>query len=525
MLSAEGISKELTMKTRIASIILFAALSSANAQHAHWVYLTDKGSAAEVAVALDRLHETYDSRAIDRRLLRRTDPGLFDERDLPVRSRYIDAIRATGATIRIESKWLNAVSVIATPEQLAAIRGLPQTARISPVRAGARRNESTETPIESPVYHDRGFYGIAEAQNAQMNLIGMHTLGFTGDGVIIGVLDTGFYRDHVAFHTPGHELNVIAERDFINNDLNTSIEATDNSEQHRHGTWILSTIGAYAPDTYVGAAYDASFVLCKTEDVTSETPIEEDYYVAGLEFAEAHGADMTTSSLGYIDWYTQADLDGVTAVTTIGVNVANANGVHCVTAAGNEGHDADPLTSTIIAPADAPRVITCGAVDINGNIAGFSSSGPTADGRIKPEILACGVNTQVISSRTVDTYGQVSGTSLSTPLVAAAVACLIEAHPGWTVDQMRRAITLTASDWAASGTTDPLNIRGYGIINALAALNGVCPADVNADGGVDGDDVIVFFARWDANQADFDGSGGTDGDDVIAFFARWDAGC
>jgi subtilisin family serine protease len=513
------------MNMQLATLITFAGLSCANAQSAHWVYLTDKGSQAEVAAAVDRLHETYDVRAIQRRLLRRTDPGLFDERDLPVRALYRDAVLATGAKIRIESKWLNAISVEATPDQLAAIRAMPQTARITPVRAGERRNESTESPVETPVYNDRGFYGIAEAQNAQMNLLGLHALGFTGDGVIIGVLDTGFYRDHSAFHTPGHQLNVIAERDFINNDLNTSIEASDNSEQHRHGTWILSTIGAYAPDTYVGGAYDASFVLCKTEDVTSETPIEEDYYVAGLEFAEAHGADMTTSSLGYIDWYTQADLDGITAVTTIGVNVANANGVHCVTAAGNEGHDADPLTSTIIAPADAPRVITCGAVDINGNIAGFSSSGPTADGRVKPEILACGVNTQVISSRTTDTYGQVSGTSLSTPLVAAAVACLIEAHPGWSVDQMRRAIMLTAGDWTANGVTDPLNIRGYGIINALAALNGVCPADMNADGGVDGDDVIAFFTRWDANQADFDGSGGTDGDDVIAFFARWDAGC
>ncbi len=509
---------------------LVLAAGVASAQQRHWVYLTDKGSQAEVDAAVAALPETYNQRAVWRRQMRRTDPGLFDERDVPLKPQYLDSIAGTGATIKAESRWLNAVSVVATAEQLAAIRALPHTARVAPVRGGVRAGVGggpiAEAPLATPGgYSERAFYGLAEAQLVQMNLPALHALGHTGAGVIIGVLDTGFYRDHDAFHTAGHPLSVIAERDFINDDNNASIEVTDDGEQHRHGTWILSTIGAYAPDTYVGGAYDAQFVLCKTEDVTSETPVEEDYYVEGLEFAELHGADLTTSSLGYIDWYTQADLDGVTAVTTIAVNIANANGVHCVTAAGNEGNDADPFTSTIIAPADAPRVITCGAVDINGNIAGFSSSGPTADGRVKPEILACGVNTAVVSSRNTTGYGAVSGTSLSTPLVAATVACLTGANPGWTVDQMRRAITLTATDWTANGATDPLFVRGFGIINALAASTGVCPADWNADGGVDGDDVIAFFTQWDANQADYNASGGTDGDDVIAFFSDWDSGC
>jgi subtilisin family serine protease len=275
----------------------------------------------------------------------------------------------------------------------------------------------------------------------------------------------------------------------------------------------------------VGGAYDASFVLCKTEDVVTETPVEEDNYVAGIEFCELHGADLTTSSLGYIDWYTQADLDGRTAVTTIAVNIAAGNGVHCITAAGNSGHDANPATSTLGAPADGLYVISCGAVDDSGQIAGFSSSGPTADGRLKPELLAHGVNTAVTSSRNTTGYGTVSGTSLSTPIVASAVACLTQAHPGWTVAQMRAALMNTASDYAATGLTDPLFIRGYGIVNAFAALTALCDADITGDGGVDGDDVIAFFESWDAGHADFDASGGTDGDDVIAFFARWDAGC
>ncbi|MFZ4574784.1 MAG: S8 family serine peptidase [Phycisphaerales bacterium] len=509
-----------------AAVLVAVAAGVASGQQRHWVYFTDKGGAADVASAVAALPETYDPRATWRRQMRRTDPGLFDERDLPVRADYADSVTIAGARIRTQSRWLNAVSVEADPAQLAAIAELPHVARVTPVRAGrraARPSETTTTPATG--YGDRAFYGLAEAQLSQMNLPALHALGHTGSGVIIAVLDTGFRRDHDAFHTPGHPLHVIAEHDFINNDANADIDATDDSEQHRHGTWILSTIGAYAPDVYVGGAYNASFVLCKTEDVTSETPIEEDNYVAGLEFAELHGADMTTSSLGYIDWYTQADLDGVTAVTTIAVNIANANGVHCITAAGNEGNDGDPATSTIIAPADAPRVITCGAVDINGFIAGFSSTGPTADGRVKPEVLACGVNTSVISSRNTTDYGAVSGTSLSTPLVAATVACLVGAHPDWSVDRMRGALTRSASDWVQNGATDPLFIRGFGIVNALSALQAPCPSDWNHDGGVDGDDVIAFFGAWDAGNADYNASGGTDGDDVIEFFSSWDSGC
>jgi subtilisin family serine protease len=495
----------------------------------HWVYFADKGVAPEVQASIRALHESYPARALWRRQVRRTEPGLFDERDVAVRSQYIDRVTQAGARVHVVSRWLNAISVEADEAQIRAIRLLPMVTRIEPVRAGRRIGASTSEDIApyhqiSP-YGARDFYGVASVQNAQIGLPALHAAGFTGQGVIVGVLDTGFRRDHSAFHTPGHELSVIAEYDFVSGDSDAGFNPADDSEQHRHGTWILSTLAAYAPEAMVGGAYDASFVLCKTEDVVTETPVEEDNYVAGIEFCELHGADLTTSSLGYIDWYTQADLDGRTAVTTIAVNIAAGNGVHCITAAGNSGHDANPATSTLGAPADGLYVISCGAVDDSGQIAGFSSSGPTADGRLKPELLAHGVNTAVTSSRNTTGYGTVSGTSLSTPIVASAVACLTQAHPGWTVAQMRAALMNTASDYAATGLTDPLFIRGYGIVNAFAALTALCDADITGDGGVDGDDVIAFFESWDAGHADFDASGGTDGDDVIAFFARWDAGC
>lgn len=462
-------------------------------------------------------------RAIYRRGVRGTNEAVWGVADRPVDSAAVAAVLGTGAVARTESRWLNAVSVDATEAQLEAIRNLEGVVRTEPVRGGHRRNESvTESASSGGGFGQRAFYGTTEAQLTQINITGMHALGYTGLGVVVGVLDTGFHREHDAFHHPTHPLVVIAERDFINDDNNSGIDVGDDGEQHRHGTWCMSTIGGYAPDAFIGGAYDASFVLCKTENVVSETPVEEDYYVEGLEFAEAQGADLVTSSLGYIDWYTQASLDGATAVTTIAVNIAGTHGVHCITAAGNEGHDDNPATSTIIAPADAIRVISCGAVDDSGSIAGFSSSGPTADGRIKPEVLALGVNTDVISSRNNTGYGEVSGTSLSTPLVAAAVACLVQARPSWTPDQMRLALISSASQAASP---DPLFVRGYGILNAVAALNSVCPSDWNGSGASDSDDIIAFFAVWEAGSGDFDGDSDSDSDDIVGFFAAWDSGC
>ncbi len=467
-----------------------------------WVFFTDKGIAnrQQYDAAIRRVADRYNARAVHRRALRadnaRRGGALFDEYDLPVVQAYVDGVTATGAKVHITSTWLNAVSVYATAEQINAIAQLPYVAKMQPVARRARIEppEPAATPPPAPAPPIPGLrvsYGNSQGQLQQMNLIALHNEGFTGAGVVVGMLDTGFKRSHEAYNYPGHVLNVIAEYDFLNDDSNAGIDPGDPLGQHDHGTETLSCLGAYRPGTLVGGAYDASFILCKTEDTTGEYPAEEDNYVAGLQFIEANGGDMVTSSLGYIDWYTQADLDGQTAVTTIAANIATVNGLHFCNAAGNEYHDSNPTTSSLIAPADAFQVITCGAVDSSGGIAYFSSDGPTADGRVKPEVLARGVSAAVVSPSSDTGYTYSDGTSFATPLVACCVACLIQANPHWTPDEMRDHLFTTADYYATYGTFDPLYVRGYGIVNAFAAyadcnLNGVndaCDVDCGAPGG------------------------------------------
>lgn len=492
-----------------------------------WVYFKEDRAApasiAETALA---------PRALVRRAHRRTLPGLFDLHDVPVRQVHADAVASTGATVRTRSRWLHAVSALATPGQREALAALPGVDRVVPVARGrVLREDERPAPAHAP---EGGAamatdYGVARQQLEQVSLTRLHSWGFTGTGVVIGVLDTGFNRVHQAFNNPARPLHVVAEWDFVNGDGNTGQQQGDDPNQHKHGTWILGTMAAYMPGTLVGGAFGASFVLAKTENVASETPVEEDWYVAGLEFVEQHGADIATSSLGYIDWYTQADLDGVTTVCAIGVNVATANGMVCVTSAGNSGHDADPATATLGTPADALEVITCAAHDVNGNVASFSSSGPTADGRLKPEVGACGVSTATVHSTFTNAVSYVSGTSLSTPLVAAAAACILQARPEYGVAQMREALFATASRSDAGGLhPDPLFVQGHGIINAFkAATRGRAQADLNLDGRVNGADLGTLLGSWGqsgdpaALPADLDANGTVDGSDLGRLLGDW----
>ncbi len=496
---------------------------------AMWIELSAKAISVRGVTASDT---PLTPRALERRAALRTRPGLVDAHDVPISLDRVRSIVATGADLRTQSRWLNAVSVNATDAEIRAIARLPFVAKVSPLHRSRPDTPRDETPIDSQGGVAALEYGLMTDQLLEIDVPSMHLRGFHGDGMIIGILDTGFNRVHEAFHSVDHPLDVIAEWDFVSNDGNTGIETGDDPHQHKHGTWILGTIAAYMPGSAIGAAFKAKFVLAKTEVYATETIIEEDYYVAGLEFIEAQGADLATSSLGYIDWYTPEMLDGLTAITTRAVNIATANGLVCLTAAGNSGHDTNPATHTIIAPSDAFNVITCGAANSDGTIAGFSSDGPTADGRLKPEVLARGVAVASVHSTNATGFSAVSGTSLSTPLIAGATALVMQARSELGVAGIRAALFATASDFVANGVTDPLFVRGYGVISTIAAArSGRRTADVNLDGIVDAADLTSVLASWgvcaDADPAtgfcgcDFDANGTIGGTDLAIILSAW----
>jgi subtilisin family serine protease len=228
------------------------------------------------------------------------------------------------------------------------------------------------------------------------------------------------------------------------------------------------------PGQLIGPAFAASFLLAKTEDTESETPVEEDNWAAAAEWAEGQGVDVISSSLGYLTYdspnmsYTPAEMNGEVAISTRAADIAAARGVVVVNSAGNSGFN--PEHNTLGAPADGKKVLSIGAVNSLGTRVDFSSVGPTADGRIKPDVAAQGSGVRVASPLFTKGYVLASGTSFSCPLTAGVVALVLQAHPTYTVDQVLAVVRSTASQSAT-----PDNLLGYGIVNALAALTAPAP--------------------------------------------------
>ena len=382
--------------------------------------------------------------------------------DWPVNQEYLNDIQEIGVELLTISRWLNAVSIMGTERQQEEISNLPFVKKIKPVLSFRRpltnshpiinrSNRTREQPLE---------YGNSQEQIEQIGCDLAHDAGFTGDGIRILVMDTGFSLDHEVFDS----LNVIAEWDFVNDDSNTEneTEEEDQNSQHNHGTMVLSTIAGYSSGNLIGPAYNSEYLLAKTEMVAEEVQIEEDNYIAGLEWGESNGADIVSTSLGYLDWYTYEDMNGDVALTTIAIDIAVKLGMVCVTAAGNEGNSS---WGYIIAPADADSVISVGAVRSNGTIASFSSHGPTYDGRIKPEVCARGSGT-ACANPSGNGYITSSGTSFAAPLVGGSAALILSVHPDWTPMMVREALMQTASQASAPDTN-----YGYGIINVWDAIN------------------------------------------------------
>jgi len=437
-----------------------------------WVFFKDKGPSGGTAESIRALEGRFSPKALARRARVRSGQ-LVDWRDLPVCDEYVQSLRDLGFKVRATSKWLNGVSVRCRADEQGFLSSLSFVRMIKHVASFPKREMMFEArpplapqPLESRTTApesrtapgDTSFYGPTWRQLNQIQVPALHEEGFTGEGMFIGVLDTGFNLQHQALKN----VKVVRQWDFINWDSVTANQpGQDSPDQHNHGTMILGIIGGYKPGVYVGAAYGADFALAKTEYVPSETPVEEDYWVMGLEWLDSLGVDLVTSSLGYIDWYTYGDMDGNTAVTTVAADMAVANGLSIFSANGNGGISSYPY---IIAPADGDSVMSIGAVDSLGVLWPQSSRGPTSDGRIKPEVVTQGKSVYVVNPNDSTGYGRASGTSCATPLAAGACALVLEKNPDWNPIMLREVVRSTATN-----SSSPDTAIGWGILQAQYA--------------------------------------------------------
>jgi hypothetical protein len=453
-----------------------------------WVFFTDKGelSYEEMDSAIAAYKSQMPHRAKERR--RRNRSADIDISDLPVFQPYIDGVLQLGARMRLVSRWLNAITVEIAEDTIPQLSKLPYVKSVEPIAIYRRYRHVSYTsgssrgrPAPEKSIDITEQYGTSAAQIRQIRADELHKAGYHGEGITIALLDTGFDLSHEAFS----DIRVLAEYDFINGDDNTTDDPSqDDIGQDDHGTEVLSVIAGRSPGNLIGIAYAADYLLAKTEKVshegvTFEQEIEEDWWVAGIEWAEYNGADVVSSSLGYSDWYSYSDMNGTTAKTTIAANMAVERGVIVVVSAGNEGKSRD--WPYINAPADGFYVIAVGAVNSEGELADFSSIGPTYDGRIKPDLVAMGENTSVVDPNKIMNYRQADGTSMATPLVAGAVAILIQAlndngfvfskDGGYDPVDMVKLLKYTATR-----SQSPNNQYGWGIVNTYGAFkSGISP--------------------------------------------------
>ncbi len=434
--------------------------SASNSEFTVWIFFTDKGN--DISSKLNLASQKLSTRTIERRqkLLKRT--SLVSFHDIPVMESYVDQVIPFLNKLRHQSKWLNAISAEINEDQLEDISNFDFVKSIDIVRSRKYDKETSKTSeIYNPVREANYLlnYGASLTQLEQINVPIVHDMGYSGSGVIICVLDAGFNNlEHQAFDA----MNILDSYDFVNDDNNVDDEGDMGTGNH--GTNTLSTIGGFYEGELVGPAYGATYLLAKTENTDSETQVEEDNWVAGAEWAENLGAEITSTSLGYIDFddgtgYDPSELDGNTAVITIAADIMAGLGVLVVNSAGNEGNG----TTTIGAPADGDYVLAIGAVNSDGIRTSFSSVGPTGDGRIKPEVMAMGSGV-VVASTSGNGYTTASGTSFSCPLAAGAAALLWEMVPAASNMELFDALKMTANN-----ASSPNNEYGWGILDVYAA--------------------------------------------------------
>lgn len=466
-------------------------LLTAQNKNTYWVVFKDKNHSP---YSLSKPTAYLSEKAIARRNRQNI---AITENDLPVNPQYINELKTLGAIIINQSKWFNAATVSLNDTLLFdRISGLsfvkkiellstPSSKIIKPKykdEQNSAKNISEVNDSKSPQSNVFS-YGPSLAQAHQIGMDCMHNRGFQGQGMTIAYMDDGFFRaDSLpAFDSLRANNQILGTYDFV---TNNSYVYHDEDMNLSHGMNTLSCSGGNLPGRIVGTAPKAKFWLFVTEDYYSESWQEETNWAVAAEFADSVGVDVINTSLGYArnmtnsaQNYTYADMNGHTTIISQSATLASRKGIAVVVSAGNSG---GAPWYKITAPADADSILTVGAVDSIGFIAGFSSRGPTADGRIKPNVCARGVDA-VVASPFGDVWTE-SGTSFSSPITAGAVACLWQAHPTATNMQVLDAVMRSASQYAFPDT-----IKGFGIPNfciadsILNAMVGVSVIDNSTD--------------------------------------------
>lgn len=469
-------------------IILFSfngnVFSQEKADTKYFVIFKDKGEfkPEDKIIPGDNAYETGKSilseRALNRRLKVLSEEELISFMDLPLDKSYVDGVKNSGVEIIAVSRWLNGVSAYLTSAQVKGLKDLEYVSQVITVNKLFMQSEENSHSYEQTTgdtTNNKYDYGNSFKQMETVNVPKVHNLGITGKGVMIASFDDGFdWKNHEALRN----LNVTGEYDFINDDENTFAEKNqkyeDSRSQGAHGTSTLSTMSGFKIGKLISPAFDSEILLAKTEYVTNETPMEEDFWLEAAEWSEAKGVDIVTSSLIYKKFddpfgnnsYDYNDFNGRTALTSIAAARLAHLGVVVCQAMGNYEQTTIPSLGSA---ADADSIISVGAITNSGKPASFTSNGPTSDGRTKPDVVAPGVYVYNAVAEEISgndsTYSYANGTSFSTPITAGICAMILSVHPELTPLQVRDAIRNTAS---LSG--NPNNILGWGIVNAYDAI-------------------------------------------------------
>lgn len=412
------------------------------------ITFSDKG---ETPYSLQKPERFLSPKALERR---RRQGIAVDSTDLPVCQSYIDQVVKLGVKPVARGKWENFLTVACQDTAwIAQARQFPFVRSIEWVWVAPHEEVSLpvrETLNENFTVYPDTVYGAAWQQIHFSGGDRLHQAGFRGEGMTIAITDAGFHnadRDKAL-----QKAHVAGVRSFVPSDSNLFVESS-------HGASVFSCMASNLPHVMVGTAPEATYWLLRTEDESSETLVEQDYWAAAVEFADSVGVDMVNTSLGYYtfdraEWnYNYRHLDGHHALISRQASHLADKGMVMVCSAGNAGAG---KWKKITPPADAEGVLTVGALDREGLLATFSSIGNTTDNRIKPDVMGLGELTAVI--RGDGSQGRANGTSYSTPVMCGMVACLWQALPHLTAKQLIEVVR-SSGDRASF----PDNIYGYGV--------------------------------------------------------------